>query len=72
MRKVKAIALAAPRPDAISMTIESLSNSAVALIDFMYGTPERTRATYGFALLLLGIAAVISAQSAQAMAVCPV
>jgi hypothetical protein len=43
------------------------------LIDFMYGTPERTRMTLAFVYACIAVAALMSVQDAySASAVCPV
>lgn len=61
MRKLKAVALALPK-----------NHPVHAVLDFMYGTPERTQLTLAFAVALLALAAVLDASPLFASSVCPV
>lgn len=53
-------AVAIAQEDSVKVAIDSAINSAKALADFMYGTPERSRMTVVFALGMVALGNFIS------------
>lgn len=72
MRKAKAIAITARQESPLVLAMLSLGNAGAWLVDFMYGTPGRTKLTLIFACALALLGAALSIGDANAMTVCPV
>lgn len=67
-KKAKAIAIVHP----FHAALESAQNSANFILDFMYGTPERTRMTVIFACALAVLGFILQSTDAGASSVCPI
>jgi|GEM_PF-5760934 len=69
----KAIAVVAIQENPFKAALSSAANFSELVIDFMYGTPERTRFTYMFAcgLGILGVA-LSAGESVAALQACPI
>ncbi len=68
-----------PRAIAISLTqhplhaaLRSAKNCFALAVDFMYGTPERARLTFWFAVALAALGCAMSVHDAHALAACAV
>lgn len=70
MKKVVAVAVRQKSP--FGLALQSLHASAGRLVDFMYGTPGRSRVTLIFALALLAYGLALQGGDAGALAVCAV
>jgi hypothetical protein len=69
----KAIAVVAIQENPYKAAVESAANFFHLVIDFMYGTPERSRFTYMFAIGLgiLGVA-LSASEGVAALQACPI
>lgn len=69
----KVIAAVAIQENPFKAAVESAANFFHLVIDFMYGTPERTRITYMFAIGLgiLGVA-MSTGETVAALQACPI
>jgi hypothetical protein len=61
----KAIAMSVEHP--FDLALASLDNVSRAIIDFMYGTPQRVTYTYGFALGLAVLSGILHVAGAGSM-----
>lgn len=67
MQHTKAIAIKHNQP--FSLALASAKNTFFAVIDFMYGTPERTNVTFLFALGLALMGGVMFNDASQQVCV---
>ena len=72
MQRNRATAIAAQQENGALLFIHSLRNFSKFALDFMYGTPERSRFTLAFALITLALGMAMMPDAAQSLAVCPV
>lgn len=66
----KAIAIAMPQESFFHAALASIKNSAWLVLEFMYGTPERTRFTLAFAFALTVLGMAMSTADVAASAIC--
>lgn len=73
MKKAKAIAITQDeaRNHPLSAALHSAQNLSAVILDFMYGTKERTRFTFLFAVSLVAYGILLD-KAAHAATVCPV
>lgn len=69
MRKARAIAIF--HDNAFALAFASATNTSRLLADFMYGTPERVKMTYIFAIGLAVLGGMLSS-AAQASQFCSI
>lgn len=69
MRQSKALVVAVSRTHPVQHVVDEVRAFLISVVDLLYGTPERTRATIAIASLMLIFSMVLDASASN---VCPV
>jgi len=62
----KAIAIALQQDNALTSATQSIVNFLRLIVDYMYGTPERAKYTYAFAIGLMILSCVLQLTNVNA------